>query len=484
MDASFNPHGVSQMRIKAMITVLMCTSVSTCLPIGQASAQEEVPTSDSAARSIMERTNAFYRGLPTVSCTAEVWVRLGENAVDDKIGMRALAVRPQLVSIDAVEPHGYFPTNQFVSDGKTLFELSIRRQMFMLSDASSDLSSLHGRAARRSAPNIPVESFLALLSDRPIENLLRLDVEPGLIRLAGEVEVDGVACQELVVNEGGSRVWIRSESPHWVVRYRNSPVTALPRYLPKGARVTGPDVQVDFKTWSMSPPDKEDWSWQVPEGYVRMATMHESADGGPEDGYDSLLLDENKGTGTGVAAGNGAGLMIGPNRQGPARRPKGPSTGVAAPEVELVGLDGTSRLLSELRGERPAVLVFWRKDDKFARTGFPRMLGSLRSLGDSVSVIPIGSGEDEDAVAWMIDWNPLFAGSMKDPGSIAADTYDVAGEIAVVLVDHEGVVRHVYIGANPRLDAVVLARTRNLVRAAVAAEDDSTAGDGSGPVKD
>ncbi len=274
-------------------------------------AQDDVPWLDPSAREIVSKTSAFYRALPTVACTAEVEVQLGEGTVDDRVAMRAIAVRPNQVSIIAIEPHGYFPTNQFISNGTELFEWSIRRRMFMTSPTSSSLEGLYERVSNRSAPNVPAEIFLALMSDEPIKNLIRLDVEPGMLRLVGEVMVEGVRCHELVVNESGTRLCVRAESPNWVMRYENSPVTAQPRYLPPGTKVTGPRIQVDFKSWSMSAPDNENWNWTVPEGSIQMATMHESAKGGPEDGYAGLTLAENKqgddGAGDSPARGSNVG---------------------------------------------------------------------------------------------------------------------------------------------------------------------------------
>ena len=455
------------MRIKCTVAGLLVGLTSMGILAGSAAAQGDLPIADESSKKIIEQVDAFYRGLPTVSCTAEVAVRLGEGTIDDKVGMRAIAVRPNLLSIYAIEPHGYFPTNQFVSNGSTLFELSIRRRMFMLSDASGDFQAFHERASNRSAPNVPAEIFLALLSENPIENILHLDVEPGLIRFAGQAEIDGALCNELVLNEKGSTVWVRANSPHWVVRYVNSPIAALPRYLPEGAKVTGPEISVDFKAWSMTLPDNEGWDWEIPEGYIQMATMHESAKGGPEDGYKSLLLEtgDNKGLISDTASNAGPGLLVGPSRKGPMKKPKGPKVQSMVPEIELLSIDNTPMKFSEIRGDRPAAIIFWIKDNKFSRTGLASLITSLKSLGDSLSVILIGGGQDADDAAWMAERNPVFAGSMIDPGGVVVEEFDLEGVTSVVLVDKQGKIAHVYIGPNPRLERTVMARTRPLMKA-------------------
>ena len=468
------------MRINHVIAGLLAALTAIFAIAGPACAQDALPVSDESAKNVIKRVDAFYRGLPTVSCTAEVSVKLGEGTVDDKVGMRAVAVRPNRLVIFAIEPHGYFPTNQFVSNGSTLFEISIRRRMFMLSDASADFQGLHARVGNRSAPNVPVETFLALLSENPIENILHLDVEPGLIRFAGQTEIDGVLCDELVLNEKGSKVWVRANSPYWVVRYENSPIAALPRYLPEGAKVTGPKIRVDFKAWSMVPPDNEGWDEEtiVPEGYIQMATMHESAKGGPEDGYDSLTLEsgDDKESLASASDTKGPGLLVGPDRRGPLKKPDGPALKSVVPEVELFSIDGERTKLSEIRGDRPAAIIFWAKNDKFSRTGLPSLIKSLKTLGDSVSVIVIGGGSDADDAAWMTEFNPAFSGSMIDPGGVVVEAFDLEGMASVVLVDKQGKVAHVYIGPNPRLERTVMARTRLLMKAAQDAE--SSKGEG------
>lgn len=419
-------------------------------------AQDQLPTIDPAARPIVEQVNRFYRGLSTVTCTAEVEVQLGDGAVDDRVAMYASAVRPNLVSVIAVEPHGYFPTNQFVSNGKDLFEWSIRRRMFMISDPAVDFQGLFNRAATRSAPNMPIEVVLAMMSEEPMQNLLRLDVEPGMIRLVGESEVEGVRCHELVVNEGGSRAWIRIDAPPWLMRYRNSPRIALPRYLPEGTKVTGPHIQIDFKSWSMTPPKNDTWEWIVPEGTVRMATMHESAKGGPEDGYTSLTLVPGE-------SGAPTNLQVKPGVRLSDPLPEGPPIGSLAPEIELIRVDGTRKSLSSVRGERPAVLVFWIGKNKVSRTSIPRLLEALKPLTGRIAIIPIGSGETEAEVRAVVKRNNAFAGSFADAGSVAADQFDVAKVTAVILLNREGKVDSTFVGPTPGLSTRVVSACKRLL---------------------
>jgi hypothetical protein len=457
------------------LSVLATASLSLAMAGPIVHAQDEIPWLDDSAREIVERVDAFYRALPTVSCTSEVEVLLGENTVDDRVAMRGIAIRPNRVSIMAIEPNGYFPTNQFISNGKELFEWSIRRQMFMLSPAPANFQDLFNRAANRSAPNMPVEVFLAIMSNQPIKNLIRLDVEPGMLRLAGEVVIEGTRCHELVVNNLGTRICVRAESPNWIMRYENSPVIARPRYLPPGTNVLGPRIQIDFKGWSMSSPENENWSWVIPEGAIQMATMHESAKGGPEEGYRALSLSENRQTGDTADVkqqrGSNVGLRVGPKRGAVNQGSMGPEVGATAPDVELIDIDGKRSTLSKIRSGRPAALVFWLTDNKFSRTGIRTLLNALKPFEKLMAIIPIGSGEDDASVKKMIDVYPEFSGSMVDAGDVLADTFSVGGDCAVVLLDRSGRVTQVYVGQNARLNKLVTVECKRML------EDPSPAAD-------
>lgn len=433
----------------AILASVLSAVAGTC---AQLHAQEDLPTVDKAAKPVVEHVNRFYRGLEAVSCTAEVHVKLGEGTVDDRVAMRARAVRPNKAAIISIEPHGYFPTNQFVSNGKELFEWSIRRRMFMISEAAKNFQGLFHRAATRSAPNMPVEVFLAMMSEQPMQNLLRLDVEPGLIRLVGEAEIDGVRCHELVVNEKGSRAWVRVESPPWLMRYRNSPKIALPRYLPKGVVVTGPNIQIDFKNWLMVPPTNEKWDWIVPEGNTQMATMHESDKGGPEDGYTSLnLVPGQPGNRNPAGGGAPADLQVKPGVRLNAPLPEGPNIGSLAPEVELISIGGERQSLSSVRKDRPAVLVFWIDKNKASRASVPNLMKVLEPFAGKMAIIPIGSGQTEARVLAAARKNRAFAGSFVDAGDVVSSRFDVPGVTAVILLDREGKVAQTFVGPTPQL---------------------------------
>ena len=232
----------------------------------------EIPIASKAARPIVDRFDSYYRSLQELSCSAEIELSLQGSPVGDRMFMSARAVRPNKVEVLAFDEMGAFPTSQFISNGTDLYEFSIKRNSYMISKAAPDFTSLHERALNRSAPNLPVEILLSLLSERPMENLLKMSVEPGVIRLVGTDEIDGTRCHVLVLNAEGSRAWVAADGAPRLMRYMNSPVVAKPRYLPPKVIVRGLDAIVTFKSW-VDQDTSPDWTWTTPGSAKQMATM-------------------------------------------------------------------------------------------------------------------------------------------------------------------------------------------------------------------
>ena len=417
----------------------------------------------SEARPIVARFNAYYKSIVEVSCAAELSLSMQGTEFDETILMQARAKRPGRVEVLAFDPIGAFPTSQFVSDGNDLFELSLKRNVYMISKMSSSFEALYQRTLARSAPNLPVEVFLALLSERPMQNLMKLSVEPGLIRKLESEIVNGTPCDVLVVNEKGSRAWVASEGAPRLMRYQNSEVVSRPRYLPRGAMARGLDTVLDFKKW-VDQDTGEDWNWSPPDSAQRMATLHENADGpGPESGYTSMQLQEETPEGEpGLETSTG---RLGFRRFGTTTDL--PSTGLEpgtpAPDVSLSRVDGTTVTLDELRKNRPAVLIFWIPGEKFTQAVMARVIAAGGAFSDQVALIPIGVGGDSAEVIEFISNRPGFEGSLIDVGGKVARAFEVGMQPGIVLVDSDGTIRRNLLGPRPRLDERLQSQVTNMI---------------------
>ena len=424
--------------------------------------ENAVPMVAQSARPIVSRFNAYYRSLQSMSCTAEIELFLNGDPLQNKVFMNARAVRPSKVEILAYDEVGAFPTSQFISNGTELFEYSIKRNSYMISTASPGFDSLHERAMNRSAPNIPVEVFLSLLSNEPMENLLKLSVEPGLIRLEGTEEINGTPCHVLVVNTKGSKAWVAADGAPRLMRYVNSQVVAKPRYLPRGVIARGLDAAVSFKSW-VDQSSSSEWKWSIPNSAKRMATMHENAAGpGPEQGYSSMEMGDSADEPNGRAGSVGNRLQ----RAGDSTASigKGLPVGTRAPDVTLDHIDGGTTSLDAVRNSRPAVLLFWVPGGKFTQSSMSRVITAARALSDQVEVIPIAVGGDAKLVRLFTAKYPRFSGSYLDIGGKVSTAFEVGSQAGIVLIEADGKIWRNLLGPRPNLNV----RIRSHVNAMLA----------------
>lgn len=405
-----------------------------------------------AARPIIETFDSYHRSQNSLMCKGEIRASLKDLEIDDVMFLSARAQRPNLVEVAIVAKNSMFPTDVFLSDGTELFEQSMRLLNYMISPVSDDFQALHDRVIARSAPNVPVEIITSLMSDSPMRNLLQIASEPGLVRLVGTNEVNGVICNEIAVNEGGTHVWISKVLPPRLIRYQSSPALMKPRYLPEGAIVTGPSIIIDFKSWAISEKMKMPWKWTSPQNSNRMATMHENAAGpGPESGFDTMLWK----SGQEMQSTGGPSLTRGHDSKNVKKRNTTPlSDGRASPDPTLVDLQGVEKTLAAIRNGRPAVVIFWVPGGKFSRSSMPGVIRAARGVSEGVAIIPIGSPISPELVSdnrtmpeELADW--------CDVQGDAADRFGVSGQPAVFFIDADGTISGSHVGPRPRFATII-----------------------------
>ena len=428
-----------------------------------------------AARPIIETFDAYHRSQNSLMCKGEIRASLKEIEIDDVMFLSARAQRPNLVEVAIVAKNSMFPTDVFISNGTKLFEQSMRLLNYMISPVSDDFQTLHERVIARSAPNVPVEIITSLMSDSPMRNLLQIASEPGLVRLVGVNEVNGVICNEIAVNEGGTHVWISKELPPRLIRYQSSPALMKPRYLPEGAIVTGPGITVDFKSWAISEKMKMPWKWASPQNSNRMATMHENAAGpGPESGFDTMLW----AAGQEMQSTEGPSLTRGDDPNNLKKRNSTPlSDGQASPDPTLVDLQGVEKSLATIRNGRPAVVIFWVPGGKFSRSSMPGVIRAARGVSNEVAIIPIGSPISPELVPGnrtmpeeLADW--------CDVQGVAAGLFGVSGKPAVFFIDAAGTISGSHVGPKPRF-ATIMPDLVNALIEKNATETEDAAPDGN-----
>mgnify|MGYP001388370590 CR=1 FL=1 len=397
-------------------------------------------------RPIIERFDRYYRSQNSIICKGEIRASLKNIEFDDVMFLSARAQRPNLVEVAIVAENSLFPTDIFISNGTDLFEQSIRLLNYMISPVAEDFTDLHDRLIARSAPNVPVEIITSLMSDSPMRNLLQIDAEPGLVRLVGTNDVNGVVCNEIAVNERGTHVWISKELPPRLMRYQSSWALMKPRYLPEGSVITGPSITIDFKSWGLSESLNKPWEWTVPTTSNRMATMHENAAApGPESGFDSMIWE-----GRGMAADQAPSLTRNSGTGTPLRNTMTPlKPGSLAPDVSLTNQEGEETTLNSIRDGRPAAVLFWVPGGKFSRSSVPRIIQAARGVSEGVAIIPIGSPLTADEVATNKTM-PVDLAGWCDPEGVASKRFGLSGTFALYLIDRDGKIENAYVGPTPR----------------------------------
>ncbi len=152
-----------------------------------------------------------------------------------------------------------------------------------------------------------------------------------------------------------------------------------------------------------------------------------------------------------------------PNAPTPESQLPSPLVGKPAPDIELEMLGGEFVQLTDLKGEI-VILDFWA-------TWCGPCLASMPTLMDvaaefqpqGVALIAVNQQEDPDEVDEFLatqGWNLKVA---LDPDALISRRYGVAGIPFTVIIDKEGIVRHVHVGAAPNLEQTLRTELQDLI---------------------
>ena len=188
------------------------------------------------------------------------------------------------------------PTTSSVT-AKSLSSASIRRRMYMVSPTAADMDGLFV-----ASPDVPLPTCPSKSSSRWRQNDRGERTAPRRGTGSDQIHGTGDGRRGALRPSSGERERVqcstRAASPNWLMRYRNSPVIAIPRYLPERRQDHRTEHPDRFQGVALLGGQHRS-ELSPPEGYTQMATMHESAGGGPRTDT-SMLLAENTGRRTTV----------------------------------------------------------------------------------------------------------------------------------------------------------------------------------------
>ena len=150
-----------------------------------------------------------------------------------------------------------------------------------------------------------------------------------------------------------------------------------------------------------------------------------------------------------------------------AKAPSGQiDVGADAPDFSLPDLTDYPFALSSFRGQKVVVLDFWATWCGYCRQSMPRLQALHEELqSQGVELVSVNQSEAKNRVRTFIDDNNYTFRSVLDINGEVGDLYHVRALPTLIVVDKQGKVRRVFVGAgfndrDLRKELLALARAR------------------------
>ena len=123
-----------------------------------------------------------------------------------------------------------------------------------------------------------------------------------------------------------------------------------------------------------------------------------------------------------------------------------PEVGALAPGFTLRTIDGETVELQELRGQ-PVLLNFWATWCGWCRYQMPFLQAAFEEKGQEMKFVAINIGERSDNVRQFVEDEDLGFTIALDSDGAVATAYNVRPIPATFLIDEQGVIKFIRIGA-------------------------------------
>ncbi len=132
-----------------------------------------------------------------------------------------------------------------------------------------------------------------------------------------------------------------------------------------------------------------------------------------------------------------------------------------APDFELVDVDGDKHRLSDYRG-KPLIINFWATWCPPCREEMPSMNRAWSKVKDDVSMLAINVGEDEDTIFIFSADYPIDFPVLLDRSGEVIREWPVKGLPTTFVLDREGNIRYMAVGAREWDDDALLEIVKGL----------------------
>lgn len=257
--------------------------------------------------------------------------------------------------------------------------------------------------------------------------LNRVRGEPGSLLDAKAIDdvgadsVAGAPCRRLELSGGGvdGTVWIETGATPWVARLRLEPQALEPDQSVEGIMAM-PGLNIVFTGWDPTPDLTHAFDIEIDETYKRRDTTPTAED------YARAMSGETD-------------------------RPH-QLIDKPVPQMTLATLDGGDLNLAELKG-RVVVLDFWATWCQPCLMALPGVIEVTSELADrGVTLWTVNQREKPDAIRGLLAKKGWTLPVALDPQGKAGSAFHVQGIPFTVIIDREGVVRHVHRGFMPGQD--------------------------------
>ena len=132
-----------------------------------------------------------------------------------------------------------------------------------------------------------------------------------------------------------------------------------------------------------------------------------------------------------------------------------------APDFKLVDVDGGKHSLSDYRG-KPLIINFWATWCPPCREEMPSMNRAWHKVKDTVSMLAINVGEDEDTIFIFSADYPIDFPVLLDSSGAVIREWPVKGLPTTFVLDREGNIRYTAVGAREWDDDALLEIVKGL----------------------
>ena len=128
--------------------------------------------------------------------------------------------------------------------------------------------------------------------------------------------------------------------------------------------------------------------------------------------------------------------------------------GEVAPDFAFPTIDGQTVQLSKLRGQ-PVLVNFWTTSCHPCRDEMPHIQAAFEEKGEEVKFIAVNLQESLETVRQFAEERGLSFTIALDSKGESMKTYNIGGIPHTVIIDEQGIIRHIKIAAFQNKDEII-----------------------------